>query len=49
MWKLNNNENHGKILTKYDSYYQVEQLFDRKDYKYEKVGWPQPILLKDYV
>ena len=49
LWKLNNNDKHGRIITKYHNYYKVEQLFARKDYKYEKVGWPQPILLKDYV
>lgn len=49
LWKLNNNEKHGRVITKYHNYYKVEQLFARKDYKYEKVGWPQPILLKDYV
>ena len=49
LWPLKNNKEHGRILTKHENYYEIEQLFARKDFKYEKVGWPTPILLKDYV
>jgi hypothetical protein len=49
LWCLKNNEEHGRILTKHENYYEIEQLFARKDFKYEKVGWPTPTLLKDYV
>ena len=48
LWEQPGNEEMGRKVKPVGSYFEIHDIFARKDFKYKTKGWPQPVLLKDF-